>query len=80
MFNPLLILPFTQQLSNIMLLEVKMINLLTKEHKYVHVLYIILYFLYYIYIFFLLLSMFMWILGWFSYLTLIFLLQLLREK
>ena len=52
MFNPLLILPFMQQLSNIMLLEVNMVSLLTKEHKYVHVLYIILYFLYYIFIIF----------------------------
>ena len=59
-----------QQLSNIMLLEVNMVSLLTKEHKYVHVLYIILYYIFII--FFLLLSMFMWILGWFSYLTLIF--------
>ena len=78
LFNPSLILPFMQQLSNIMLLEVNMVSLLTKEHKYVHVLYIILYYIFII--FFLLLTMFMWILGWFSYLTLIFLLQLLREK
>lgn len=44
MFNSLLILPFMQQLSNIMLLEVKMISFSTDEHKYVHVLYIMLYF------------------------------------
>ena len=43
MFNPLPILSFMQQLSNIMLLEVKMMGLWTKRHKYVHVLYIILY-------------------------------------
>lgn len=80
MSNSLLILPFMQQLSNIMLLEVKMISFSTEEHKYVHVLYIVIFFILYIYNFFLLLSMFMWILGWFSYLTLIFWLQLLREN
>ena len=48
MSNSLLILPFMQQLSNIMLLEVKMISFSTEEHKYVHVLYIVIFFILYI--------------------------------